>query len=184
MEKRDSTLDLKIRRKIYNHIRYYPGLHERELSRRLKIPLSTLDYHLHYLKRRGLITTNTEKQNIRYYIVGHISAIDKKILSALRQKMSRKIIIFLLLNNNSSNKDICDHIGLPSNTVSFHLNKLVKLNLIDRNKTGREMIYSTKNPGYISDLIIVYRKSFVDDAVDRFVDTWFKIHPEHIKKKD
>ena len=184
MEKRDSTLDLKIRRKIYNHIRDFPGLHERELSRRLKIPLSTLDYHLHYLNRRNLITTNQEGQNICYYIVGNISSVDKKILTLLRQKMARKIIIFLILNNYSNNKEICDHIGLPSNTVSFHLNKLVKLRIIDRTKNGREMIYSIKNPDHISDLIIIYRKSFVDDAVDRFVDTWFKLNQNNIKKKD
>lgn len=183
MQRDGSTLDLKIRRKIYNHIKDHPGLHERELSRQLNIPISTLDYHLHHLKKRELITTNSEGYNISYYIVGHISKFDKKIISILRQQLPRQIIIFLLINKYSTNKDICNHLTLPSNAVSFHLNKLVKLDLIDRNKIGREMIYSIINQENISDLIIIYRKSFLDDAVDRFVDTWLKLHPKHIRKK-
>jgi len=49
MKKKDA-LDLEIRRSIYNHILKSPGLHERELARVLDIPLSTLDYHLYYIK--------------------------------------------------------------------------------------------------------------------------------------
>ena len=184
MDKRDSTLELNIRRKIYTHIKKHPGLHERELSRQLKIPLSTLDYHLHYLSKRNLIAKNIEGKQSCYYIVGRVGTVEKKLLSILRQKMSRRIIIFLILNNFSNNKDICNHLGLASNTESFHLNKLVKLDFIDRSKMGREMIYSIKNPEYISDLLVVYQKSFLDDAVDRFVDTWSGLNPKQISKKD
>lgn len=49
----EQALDLEIRRKIYNHIVNSPGLYERELSRALNIPLSTLDYHLYYLKKES-----------------------------------------------------------------------------------------------------------------------------------
>ena len=45
------ALKLETRRKIYTHILKAPGLHEREISRVLNIPLSTLDYHIQFLNK-------------------------------------------------------------------------------------------------------------------------------------
>ena len=36
---------------------------------------------------------------------------------------------------------------------------------------------------YVSDLLITYQKSFFDDAVDRFVEAWFELHPRHLREK-
>ena len=47
---RSEILNLENRRKIYNYIRDNPGLHLRELSRRLNIAYYNLDYHIRYLK--------------------------------------------------------------------------------------------------------------------------------------
>lgn len=49
---KEDSLALETRRKIYNLILNYPGLHEREIARKLNLSLSTLDYHLHYLEKR------------------------------------------------------------------------------------------------------------------------------------
>ena len=49
--KKDGIIKLKTRKLIYNYISNHPGLYFRELSRELKIPKSTLDYHLTFLKK-------------------------------------------------------------------------------------------------------------------------------------
>jgi len=183
MGEKDSSLELKTRRIIYNCILKNPGIHERELERRLKLALSTIDYHLYYLKRKELVITKTDGHYTQYYASGKVGEKDKKLLAILRQKSPRKIIIFLLLNKMCFHRDICDHLGLAPSTTSFHLNKLVELELINRSEKGRETKYSINEPEYISDLIITYKKSFLDDAVYRFADTWLDLHPRHLRKQ-
>ena len=183
MGAKESSLELKTRRVIYKYILKNPGIHERELSRRIKIPLSTIDYHLYYLKRKELVLTKTDGHYTLLYASGKVGEKDKKILAVLRQKAPRKIIIFLLLNTFSFHRDICSSIGLAPSTTSFHLNKLVELDLITKNERGRETLYKINEPEYISDLIITYKKSFLDNAVNRFADTWLDLHPRHLRKQ-
>ena len=177
------ALKLETRRKIYTHILKAPGLHEREISRVLNIPLSTLDYHLFYLKKRGLITSQREKGYTRYYSAGKVSVQDKRVLSLLRQQVPRQIVLFLLLHPLSSHGIICDHVGVAPSTTSFHLKKLTELAVVERKSIGRETSYSILDSEYISDLIITYKKSFVDAAIDSFVETWFELHPRYLKKQ-
>lgn len=57
---REKSLDLKTRRNIYNFILKHPGLHFRELCRKLSLPNSTLSYHTRYLEKRGFIIARPE----------------------------------------------------------------------------------------------------------------------------
>jgi predicted transcriptional regulator len=175
--------ELKTRQKIYNYIQEHPGLHERELARQLEISLGTIDYHLYYLRKKELVITKSDGHYTQYYAAGKIGEKDKKLFAILRQKAPRKIIIFLLLNHYSYHRNICEHIGLAPSTTSFHLNKLVDLEIINKMQTGRETIFSIREPEYISDLLITHKKSFIDSAVSRFADTWLDLHPRHIHKK-
>ncbi|UCH72303.1 MAG: ArsR family transcriptional regulator [Thermoplasmatales archaeon] len=182
MDENNRGLELKTRRTIYNHILKNPGLHEREIARQLKMSLSTLDYHLFYLKKKELIIARPDRHYTQYYVAGNISTEDKKILAALRQRSLRRIVIFLLLQNSSFHREICNHLELAPSTTSFHLNKLVELGVIERNQMGRETEYSINRSEHVSDLIIRYKKSFLDNAVNHFADTWMELHPRHLKK--
>lgn len=177
MGKKEKGLELKTRRAIYYHILKNPGLHEREIARQLDMPLSTLDYHLYYLKKRELIHAKSDGHYTLYYITGKIGARDKLILACLRQNVPRRVVIYLLLNKFCTHKELCTHLDLAPSTTSFHLKKLVEKNIINRKEIGRETVFSVIEPDHISDLIISYKKSFLDDAVDRFVDTWLELHP-------
>ena len=180
---KEEILELEIRRRIYAYIEKSPGLHERELARELQLPLSTLDYHLYHLKKRNLIVPSSDGKYTRYYTSGKIGVKEKNVLAVLRQAVPRKIVLFLLLHPHSTHNEICDHIALAPSTISFHLGKLVDIQVIDRVQVGRENQYVVKEPEYVSDLLITYQKSFLDDAVDRFLDTWLGMHPHHLRKK-
>jgi len=182
MKKKDA-LDLEIRRSIYNHILKSPGLHERELARVLNIPLSTLDYHLYYIRQRGLIKAKSDGRYKRYYVAGDIGVQEGKVIAILRQKVTRNIIMFLLLHPESTHRDVSNHIELAKSTTTFHLNKLIDLEIITQTKIGRETKYIISNPDHISDLLIIYKKTFLDKSVDRFLDTWFEINPDHVKNQ-
>jgi len=176
-------LELKARRIIYNFILKNPGLHEREIAIRLDLNLGTLHYHLLYLKNRDMIIAKTDSHYTFYYASGKVGSKDKKTLAILRQKAARRIIIFLLINGSSTHKSLCKYLSLARSTTSFHLKKLVENELIDRVEKGRESYFNVLEPEYLSDLIITYKKSFMDSTANRFADTWLEIYPRRIKKK-
>jgi len=96
MISREDILKFKTRKNIYNFILKYPGLHLRELSRKTNIPFSGLRYHLHFLKKQGLIIQKTDRRYTRYYIAQKVGKKDKDIINLLRQEVPRRIILLLL----------------------------------------------------------------------------------------
>jgi predicted transcriptional regulator len=166
----NNTKKHQIKKIIYSHIVKHPGIHERELSRQLKIPLSTLDYHLYFLKKRKLVTGVSDGYYTKFYAEGKFSLKDEQLLGALRKKILRKIIIYLLLNNSANHKEVHTHVGLSPSTTSFHLKKLVDLGVVKKTVKGRNTYFQIKNPKYVSKTIKKYKNSFLDSNVDRFLD--------------
>lgn len=90
-------LKLENRREIYSFIEKNPGLHFREIFRKINISASVLRYHLDYLKKHNYITIETNQRFTRYYISNKICKKDKEILNLLREETPRKIILLLLV---------------------------------------------------------------------------------------
>ncbi len=174
---KEDTLALETRRDIYNLIVEYPGLHEREIARRLDISLSTLDYHLHYMEKRGLLVTRKDGRYTRYFAAKKVGIQDKKIISLLRQQTPRQIVLYLLEHPGAIHKDICRAVDKSPSTVSFHLKKLVKAGIAERVSLGRKTAYDVVDADAVVNTLITYRDTFVDSAVDSFIDTWTSLHP-------
>jgi len=168
----EDLLALETRRKIYNLIEKKPGLHKREIARAVGMSLSTIDYHLHYMEKRGLVEARIDGKYKRYFVKKDGRKEDRKIFSMLRQEVPRRILIFLLSHPKAIHKEICHHIGKAPSTISFHMKKLVKEGLVEELSMGKEKAYVVKNEEKVIELLITYKESFVDKAVDRFIDAW------------
>lgn len=175
--KKEDTLALETRRDIYDLIVRYPGLHEREIARRMDISLSTIDYHLHYMEKRGLIVVKKDGRYTRYFAAKKVGMQDKKIISLLRQKSPRQIVLYLLEHPGAIHKDICDAVGKSPSTISFHLKKLVKAGVVEGVSLGRKTAYKVVDEDAVISALIAYRDTFADEAVDGFIDTWTSLHP-------
>lgn len=149
-----------IRRKIYRFINKMPGLHLREIQRELNIPLGTLNYHLRCLENSEAIASKREGKYKRYYPMGEITAIDREILSVLRQTIPRRIILCLLVNPGITKKSISDQLGVGASTTMFHLRKLMECNLVKRERYGRENKYSVINEFGVSRILISHKPKF------------------------
>jgi len=166
-------MELETRRKIYELIRKSPGIHFREIERRLNIAVGNLQYHLYYLEKKNLIRSEQDGEYTRYYPKDcKLDEIDKKILSFLRRRTARRILIYLLTNPNANNKEIAQGIGLSPSTISWHLNKLVEAKIVERKKEGRESFFRVKDPERVARLLITYKESFLDKLVEGFVEVW------------
>lgn len=164
--------ELEIRRRIYQYIYENPGLHYRELSRALQIPFGTLDYHLRYLSRHGIINAMKDGGFTRYYAKKEVDARKKAILSVLRHELPRAIVLFLLTEGTARHKEITGKFRVSGATISYHLKRMVENGILTVEKEGREHIYSVSNPEMVMDVLITYRKSFGDVLVDSFVRPW------------
>ncbi len=166
-------LDLETRRRIYEQINKSPGVHFRELERRLKLVVGSLQYHLHYLEKKKLIVASNDDDYLRYFVIDkNLNEKERKILSLLRRSSCRHILIQLLNNPDLNNKDLSLAVGLSPSTISWNLNKLVEAGVIERKKTGRISNFTIIDPIAVVELLICYKESFLDTLVDSFIETW------------
>ena len=103
----------------------------------------------------------------RYYIEGSVEgSTERKIVSLLREEIPLKIVLFLLKRQNAKHKEILENFNITSSTLSYHLNKLVNLGIVDI-PTLEKKGYSVRDNKEIMRLIKKYRliplsKSFSD----------------------
>jgi hypothetical protein len=62
------------------------------------------------------------------------------------------------------------------------LKKISALNTISYVQIGRERVYSLNDTEHIIDLLVTYKQTFFDRAVDQFVNTLADVHPKYIRK--
>ena len=170
----DTALQLDIRKKIYNTIKRNPGLHFRELQRRVGIATGALQYHLDYLAKKHLVKSEKETKFIRYYLIRQQFE-DTALMSLLRQESMRKILVFLTQKRFATSNTISEGIGLSPSTASWHLEKLAQSGIVEKAKRGRRTFYKVIDKDRVANLLVDYRKSFLDEMVNNFVEVWEEI---------
>jgi len=198
MISKKNILNLEARNKIYNFISKNPGLHVREISRRINIPVSTLNYHIRYLKKIDLIEEEPCEKYKRIYAAEKISTKDKKILNLFRKKIPCRIFLHLIFAQRFSQKELSRELEIPPQKVSYYLKKMIDMEIIEEatvkngviypftngfmsenvgfkcKPVGREIFYRRKNQKIINTiyrLFISYKHSLPDkDYINEYID--------------
>ena len=171
-EKEKEVLELEVRRKIFNVVRNFAGCHLREIQRTAKMSFGGVSYHLAYLERHQLIKTEKDGRNIRYFPM-NLSFEDERLLSLLRQKSVRTMLLFIFSNEGCTHIQIVSSLKLSASTITWHLKKLLLSGIISENKMGKFKTYILNIPkARIMNLLIFYRESFLDKLVDGLIDLW------------
>ena len=162
------------RKNIYELISTNPGLYLSEIAEKLSMRVSLAEYHLTYLERNNVITTIKEEGYRRYYIESQEpGAQERKILGLLRQEMPLKIVLLLLKHKNLQHKKFLDYFDVAPSTLSYHLNKLLKLGVIEVNTYGKEKGYSIKNRRAVIGFLTSYK---LISMAKSFGDMWSDIN--------
>lgn len=172
---KEAILENENRRKIYLLIEANQGIHLRELQRLINMPLTTLEYHLSYMSRKNIIYSEKENQFRRYY-TKPLDPEDKKVLSALRQRKMREIVLVVISNENAKYQYISDYLKLPHSTLSFYLKYLVNKDILEREKVGYETIYKVKDEERVAKVLVAYKASLFDKLVDKALSTWLETY--------
>ncbi|MDQ1372237.1 MAG: hypothetical protein QG582_1153 [Candidatus Thermoplasmatota archaeon] len=162
-------LELESRKRIYECVRNSPGVHFREIQRRTSLPIGVLEYNLNYLVDRSLLSVDKQESFSRYFPCGQITAEKQRMLSALRQEIPRGIILYLLRHPSATHGELLTNFTISGGTLSYHIKKLVTRGVLRLEKVGRESRLTVIDPDKVADLLIIYRRTFLDKLVDDFV---------------
>jgi len=190
---RSEILNLETRRRVYNFIQGNPGLHLREISRRLRLTYYNLDYHINYLKKLGMVSIRTDDSYSRIYPKDCFGKNEKQILNILRKKTPRRMIIFIFYCGVTTQGEIAENLEKHPTTIEYHLKKMLELDLIEpspikeglaltnlitdrhveRTPIKNETLYRFKDPEMLKKLLITHKKSLYNDK-------FFRVSMEYI----
>ena len=177
-----SILDLQRRRELYEYISQNPGLHMRDISRKMNVPFTSLKYHLNYLEKNGLVISREDGRYTRYYIPLEISENEKKILNCFRKRISLHIILWLVVIVQCSQKDLSKYLHKHPATIGFHLQNMKNAGIIEQIAIDQGVIYKKKHPHFIKRKQISSEKIYV--LKDHFqIYTLLKKYKEPISDK-
>ena len=143
-----------------------PGAHFSEVQRQLEMPTGQLQYHLQFLEKRGLLEVKRDGRFTRYYPSLTIDRRDKPVLALLRQETPRAIVLDLIEHGPSRLTACSERLSLAPSTLSFHLTKLAKVEVVIKPSRG---VYAVRDRDAVLDVLVTYKASFLDSAVDRIV---------------
>jgi DNA-binding transcriptional ArsR family regulator len=123
--------------------------------------------------RKKIVYAEKEGQFRRYY-TKPLDDEDKKVLSALRQKKIREVVLFIIVNEKAKYQSLSDNLKLTYSTLSFYLKYLVDREILVREKVGYETIYTVRDPDRVAKVLIAYKSGFLDKMVDKALNVWLE----------
>lgn len=159
------------RKKIYEIVFKFPGIHFREIQRKTNLAVGCLKYNLNILEESKLIVSEKCGKNLRYFLPT-FTAEEKKLLGMLRLKSIRRILIYLLTRPSAKHRNIASELDLSPSTISWHLKRLESLGVIKPERNGRETAYMVLKKEEVIKVLSSFRESFLDGWVENFINMW------------
>jgi len=125
--------------KILDFIITNPSSHLRKIKKNLGFSMGTIQYYLAMLEKEGKIKSIKTKFYKNYY---HVDESDEEILSVLNLDSPRSIVMYLIQHEPSTHKEIANGVGLSSSTVSWHMKRLIELQIVQTEYSGKYTIYN------------------------------------------
>jgi predicted transcriptional regulator len=168
--------------RLLSFIQQYPGVHLREIRRRLGIPIGTLDYHLYRMGRAGIITVQFQGGYKCCYpavvpeIGGPIPEVDRKVLALLRLPAPRALLLHLYLEGPTPPASLGTTLGTSGPNLSYYLHKLEESKVVVREGQGAQRLVRLVDPKQVHRLLLQF-PPLPETAVDRFLRFWSELHP-------
>ena len=179
-------LELETRRAIYTLVMNQPGLHLREIQRQLGMHVNLVEYHLHHLIASELIVSVHQGGYNRFFPtqaagsgsrVDRLTSQEKRVLGLMRQPMPLRIMVYLLAAGTALHKDICQHLGCAPSTLTYHMKKMVKADVVVQKTAGEGKGYQLKDRRTVARLLMLYKPAPYDQ-VEAFTELWLDISME------
>jgi len=174
----DELLELETRRDIYDLVRREPGIHMREIQRRLDLSIALTEYHLRQLEESELVSSILEEGYKRFYPTtgadgGPLRALggeERRMIGLFRQSIPLQVTLLLLNDEPATNSQMADALGMSRSRLTFHLNKMLRQDVIRKLTRSEGKGYVLVDRARTLKLLIAYRPS--KDLIDECAELW------------
>lgn len=161
-----------MRRRVYDAVRRYPGIHVRGIERELDTSAALAQYHLRKLAEDGYVEAHEQGGYARYYPTdkGKSASVmpeDMPLVGLLREEVPLHVTL-LLLDRPMTHTELVDQTGVAKSTMSYHLAKLAEAGIVER--IPREATLRLVDRERIYRLLLAYRPT--PSLLDAFADLW------------
>lgn len=155
--------------KILHFIISNPSSHMRKIKNNLEYSMGTIQYYLNMLEKEGKIKSIKTKFYRNYYLVDES---DEEILSVLNLDSPRKIILYLIQHEPSTHQDIAKGIGLSSSTVSWHMKRLLALQIVKIEYSGKYTVYCLTDRDNMLNNLSKYKSTLWTSMINNMADVF------------
>lgn len=161
------------RTRVLAFVRDYPGVHTREVERRLGLSSKLADYHLAMLEGDGLVERVEEKGFIRF--VPRVtrprwSGRDIAFLCLMRRAVAFRITLLLLARGPMTPGDLSRALDLAKPSTTYHLHMLEDDGIVAVEPRGRERWVSLVDPARVRGLLAHFTP--LPEDLDPFARVW------------
>lgn len=167
---------------LLTFVQHYPGVHLREIRRRLRIPIGTLDYHLYRLGRQGLVAIRFQGgykccyPSVSEIARGPIPEGQKVLLAFLRQPLPRALLLHLYIEGHSTPSQLGLALDTTGPNLSYYLKRLEAAGLLLRDGQGAARQVRLLDAKQVHQVLLDY-PPLAETTVDRFLRFWSELHP-------
>ena len=168
---------LEVRRRIVEEVARFPGLHLRELARRLDTSVARIEYHLPLLVEAGLVQERHDRGLLRLFpggASGHPvpAKEDQDLLVLLRDRRAVGLVLAILdTDGGLRHRDLAQRLGMGPSLVSFHLAKLVRKGVVAKRADGT---YHVRHKPRVLRVLLLYEP--LPDAREAFARLWLDLY--------
>lgn len=167
------------RQRVYRLVQEHPGLHQREIARRLDLKASHAEYHLRQLEKAGLLRTEASEGYKRYFVAvepsgpvpeGAVEPRDREWVGLLRQERPLEVVAHLLQEGPTQMGELAATMDLATSTLSYHADKLEEAGVVERVRRGNQRYLDLVDRERLVRVLIQHEPP--DDLVEGFRGLW------------
>lgn len=163
--------------KLVRYIHDNPGRHLRRIKRASGMGMGNVQYQLEKLEKIGRITSSKRGFYKYYFPVGLFKEDEKEILEVLSHETARKILMYIIERKSPAQLDIVNNVSISARSVSWHVGRLIDLDIIWEFKEGKYKRYQLheNNQKYIIKLLKSYYPNIWDKWSIRVVEMFLSL---------
>lgn len=192
--RRDDLLELDIRRRVWDYLVRYPGVHLSGIADALDLETNHAKYHLQYMEKHGLVSGRREDGYWRFWpsedrqpgsrgkaeadvdtdnadaTATAMGRDDKKRLAALRKPVPLHATLVLLDQGELPLSDLADELDVAVSTAHYHVKRLEAAGIVESRREGRERRVAVIDGAGVRALLVKHKPP--PNLVSGFLDVW------------
>ncbi|MFX0102913.1 MAG: winged helix-turn-helix transcriptional regulator [Candidatus Hodarchaeota archaeon] len=128
------------REQIFSLIESNPGIHFRDICRRLKKEIGVVQYHVYVLQRFSMISSLKDGRFTRFFVKDNIYDDDaKQIIAAWHRPVEKKMLLAMIGRENEkiTSKVLVKKCAVTTQAITWHVNRLRKNGLLQNNNNSK-----------------------------------------------